>query len=293
MRNGSLGKFLTSNRIAFEETIVAWLIECLSGLEHLIRLNILHSDIKPDNLLLDHDNRLKIGDMGLLEFIPPEHSTITKVQGSPEYLPYETLMKDKKTEKMGVWSVGVSFFEVVTGDLPWTDSGTAGNTQQRTATTLAGHAELQANGFPELRAPFFIPSYELKDVLENKMIVFDEVQRATVGQILNLPYIAHFKNTRLGTLAHKVYLPDELASHTLAPANPVELYQEHEYLKISAADYKGRFDRLGDSISQIIKENEKVKLTFLNYSINLFLFVLNFYYVFFFYLVVGPRGSAQ
>ena len=255
MSGGSLGKFLKSNKIAFEDTIVAWLIDCLSGLEHLIRLNILHSDIKPDNLLLDGLNRLKIGDLGLMEKIPSSTANILNVPGSPEYLPSETLLKDKKTEKMNVWSVGVTFFEVVTGALPWPVNETAHNSDERTKTTLAGHAQLRANGLPALRASFFIPSLELQDVLEHYMIQLDEPQRATVTQVLALPYIAQFSATRLATLNRKLYVLTDLASPSLAPPTTVQLNAEHDQLKADHGKIKVERDRL---VAELDKEKEIV-----------------------------------
>ena len=255
MSGGSLGKFINSNRIAFEETIVAWLIDCLSGLEHLIRLKILHSDIKPDNILLDGDNRLKIGDLGLLENIPPTNSKITTVQGSPEYLPSETLLKLKKTEKMGVWSVGVTFFEVITGTLPWNVKETGRKADQRTKSTLNGHNQLRANGLPALRAAFFIPSFELHDILEHHMIVLDEPQRATASQLLSLPYIAQFTANRLATLNRKLYLPADLAAISLAPPTPIQIKAEHEQLKVEHGQLKVERDRL---VAELDEEKMKV-----------------------------------
>ena len=254
MSGGSLGGFLRSHSIAFEETIVAWLIECLSGLDHLIRLNILHSDIKPDNLLLDSLNRLKIGDLGLMEKIPLSTATIIDVRGSPEYLPSETLLKLKKTEKMGVWSVGVTFFEVITGKLPWYVNETARATDERTKTTLAGHAQLRANGLPALRASFFIPSLELEDVLE-QMIVLPEPQRATATQVLALPYIVQFSTSRLAALTRKLYLPVDLTSPSLAPPNPVQLNEEHYQLKAEHEQLKVERDLL---VAKLEKKKEKV-----------------------------------
>ena len=71
MDNGALHYvYHEKNLIFYEDTVVVWLVDGLRALQFFADKGIIHFDIKPANLLLDSNFRLRIGDMGLAEQSP-------------------------------------------------------------------------------------------------------------------------------------------------------------------------------------------------------------------------------
>jgi serine/threonine protein kinase len=96
------------------------------ALQHLHRKNIAHQDIKPANVLLDSHMRPKLADFGLSrEFADPQSRTRARV-GSLAYMAPEVIVGDARDPfPSDVWSLGVTFFYVAAGYLPWHAESTA------------------------------------------------------------------------------------------------------------------------------------------------------------------------
>ena len=75
--------------------------------------------MKPANLLLTHNNSLKIADFGFgikaEEVVRPSKYNV----GSPLYMAPESLKRNEYSFKTDIWAIGVIFFEMLTGDTPW------------------------------------------------------------------------------------------------------------------------------------------------------------------------------
>jgi len=91
------------------------------GLAHAHAADILHRDIKPANILLDADKQPKVGDFGLAHTIDSEEGAML-LFGTPGYSAPEVLHNSGKISKQSdVFSIGVLFYELLTGELPGED----------------------------------------------------------------------------------------------------------------------------------------------------------------------------
>jgi serine/threonine protein kinase len=95
--------------------------EIISACAYFTAKGFLHRDIKPANILLK-DRQIKIADFGLATQINDVEKSVT-FAGTPHYMAPEILrgasVKMKDIDKCDVWSVGVTLFELATGELPF------------------------------------------------------------------------------------------------------------------------------------------------------------------------------
>ncbi len=104
-------------------------IQLLSGLAAAHRQQVLHRDLKPGNIRLTGDGRLKILDFGLAQLMEPvderaETSNLTSemsVTGTLPYMAPELLRAEPANEATDVWAAGAVLYEMVTGKRAFPD----------------------------------------------------------------------------------------------------------------------------------------------------------------------------
>jgi multisubunit Na+/H+ antiporter MnhB subunit len=102
-------------------TIVPKICEAL---QYAHEQNIVHRDIKPENILLDKSGRVKIADFGIAKMMGDEtgQQTLTGAKeavGTPHYMAPEQIEKPLTVDhRADIYSLGVVFYEMLTGELP-------------------------------------------------------------------------------------------------------------------------------------------------------------------------------
>ncbi len=96
-------------------------LSILSAIGHAHENHIVHRDIKPQNILMDDDAGVKVGDFGIARVTSSNSSTSfgTQMMGSVHYFSPEQASGGMADEKSDLYSVGVVLYEMVTGHVPF------------------------------------------------------------------------------------------------------------------------------------------------------------------------------
>ncbi|MBP7865273.1 MAG: protein kinase [Acidobacteria bacterium] len=96
----------------------------LQALGFAHRNHVVHQDIKPANIMLTDDKIVKLMDFGIASMKDelPDHS-VDIVMGTPKYISPEQLQGRPADERSDIYSFGITFYEMLTGVLPYPDEG--------------------------------------------------------------------------------------------------------------------------------------------------------------------------
>ncbi|WP_102692706.1 Stk1 family PASTA domain-containing Ser/Thr kinase [Rummeliibacillus pycnus] len=91
-----------------------------SAIAHAHQNQIIHRDIKPQNILMDEDDNVKITDFGIAMALEDTSFTRTNsVLGTVHYLSPEQARGGTATKKSDIYSLGIVLYELLTGELPF------------------------------------------------------------------------------------------------------------------------------------------------------------------------------
>ncbi len=97
------------------------LIQACNALGYAHRAGIIHCDVKPQNMIVSDDHRLKVTDFGIARALSSidENNKADVVWGSPQYLSPEQAIGEPPSTASDVYSLGVVMYEMFTGKLPF------------------------------------------------------------------------------------------------------------------------------------------------------------------------------
>ena len=148
--------------------------QLIEGLGYLHSKNVLHRDIKLDNILLDGKGMVKIADFGVSKEVKPDE--IMREQcGTPAYIATE-IIKDRGYTgfKADLWSAGVVLYAMLYGTVPF-----------------------KANNMQDLHKLILTAKYNLKDEISEPaknllraLLEPDPIKRLTIRQVLQHPWMS-------------------------------------------------------------------------------------------------------
>lgn len=194
MEGGALTDIIENNTLS-EPQIAAICFETCKGIEHLHSRNIIHRDIKSDNVLLDNTGAVKITDFGFCAKLTEQKSRRATMVGTPYWMAPEIVKQKEYGPKVDIWSLGIMAIEMIENEPPYLDEE-----------PLKALYLIATNGTPKLKRPEEL-SLALKSFLVSCLSV-DVQRRASASELKHheflrtacsidaLPQLLSFKDSK-------------------------------------------------------------------------------------------------
>lgn len=179
--HGTLTTFLSENEVA-EEVLSVCFLEIGEALRFIHSKNVVHRDIKPDNILVFSDTVFCLSDFSVSTQLESEDQTLVDTKGSPAFLSPEECGRDPFEPKPAdVWAFGVTIFNSVFGTLPFNLDQGQGKTVANTVYAVSQLLEKEELVIPESA------SEDLAELLKS-ILQKDPKKRPTFDEILKSPW---------------------------------------------------------------------------------------------------------
>jgi PAS domain S-box-containing protein len=119
MPGGSLEDMLSQKKKLDPELAVSYTQQVAIGLDEAYKRGIVHQDIKPSNLMIAENERLKIVDFGLARTSRELEEGPQVIAGTPLYIAPEQVQEGKTDFRSDIYSLGVTFFRMLYGRTPF------------------------------------------------------------------------------------------------------------------------------------------------------------------------------
>ncbi|XP_064183624.1 mitogen-activated protein kinase kinase kinase 13-like [Anguilla rostrata] len=117
---GQLFEVLRAGRKVTPRLLVDWASGIASGMNYLHLHKIIHRDLKSPNVLVTHNDTVKISDFGTSKELS-DKSTKMSFAGTVAWMAPEVIRNEPVSEKVDIWSFGVVLWELLTGEIPYKD----------------------------------------------------------------------------------------------------------------------------------------------------------------------------
>jgi serine/threonine protein kinase len=101
-------------------------LQIAAALQAVHAANLCHRDLKPANVMMRPDGRIVLIDFGLAKHLGTSHTNVGEVRGSPYYISPEQAEGAEVDRRSDIYSLGIMFYEMLTGQRPFKGSSVIG-----------------------------------------------------------------------------------------------------------------------------------------------------------------------
>ena len=236
---GDLEHFLNKRKMK-EKHALHYFYQILQGLQYLHSNNIIHRDIKPQNILVDANNVCKISDFGFARY-KEQDKLLQTMCGSPLYMAPEIIKHQEYSTKADIWSAGVIFYQMLTG------------TQPLKSKSFYELSKKIDQGNEAIEIPLFI-SLKCRTILES-ILIFDTDKRIDICKCLEMV-------NRAITDDEDIFEMDGVIRKEIS--KEVELMDSCDSNKLLEISYEplppSPLDNLDNSNEIIVEQTESIKV---------------------------------
>ncbi len=123
VEGGDLSTILKKNGRLPIERCVRFMEQLCEALQAAHSANVVHRDLKPQNILVDAEDHVFVSDFGLAKTLEPSVTGMTRtgaVLGTPQYMSPEQVQGKPIDHQSDLYALGLIFYEMLTGVLPFT-----------------------------------------------------------------------------------------------------------------------------------------------------------------------------
>ncbi|EDO49548.1 predicted protein, partial [Nematostella vectensis] len=181
---GELFEKVVEEEFISENDVTHYMKQILEGLEHMHKQEVLHLDLKPENIMIvKQDSRqIKLIDFGLARKYNPKEN-LKVMFGTPEFVAPEVLTYDRITPATDMWSIGVIAYVLLSGLSPFMGD----NDAETLANVQTAEWDFDDPVFDDI-------SDEAKDFIE-KLLVLKATARISVAKCMEHPWLTTKKET--------------------------------------------------------------------------------------------------
>ena len=115
----NLEKFINKKNLLPLRKVLSVVASVADALEFAHRADVIHRDIKPANIMLLKTGGVKVTDFGIAKAISSSRTRTGVILGTPNYMSPEQIMGQKVDPRSDVFSLGVVFYQLLAGELPF------------------------------------------------------------------------------------------------------------------------------------------------------------------------------
>lgn len=120
VKGGVLSEYVSADNLLPVKDVCQIVSEVADALDYAHQQNIIHRDIKPSNILYRADtDEVKVTDFGVARIVDNSRTNTGDILGSPLYMSPEQLKGEKVSEQSDIYSLGVTFYQLLSGELPF------------------------------------------------------------------------------------------------------------------------------------------------------------------------------
>jgi serine/threonine protein kinase len=102
---------------------VGYIVRICQALEYAHKNRVVHRDIKPGNIMVNSEGVVKVVDFGIARLVDFSRTHTNMMIGTPSYMAPELFRKKKADERTDIWAVGVTFYELICYQRPFSGDG--------------------------------------------------------------------------------------------------------------------------------------------------------------------------